>query len=102
MKSQSVRRRSAAKHSGEYRTWNLQDAKARLSELVDRSLVGEPQVILRRGEPAVVIVPFSQYESLRRPRETLFSFLQRSPLHDVEIDVERSSETIESMRDVDL
>ena len=51
--------RKTHRKNSEYRSWNLQDAKARLSEVVDRALLGEPQVILRRGEPAVIVLPFS-------------------------------------------
>jgi len=86
----------------DYRSWNLQDAKARLSELVDRCLVGEPQVILRRGRPAVVVLPFSEYERQAGPRESLLSFFQRSPLRAVNIDVERSLESIAELRDLEL
>jgi prevent-host-death family protein len=35
---------------------NLADAKARLSELVDRAEAGEPQIITRRGKPVAKIV----------------------------------------------
>jgi antitoxin Phd len=86
----------------DYQSWNLQDAKARLSELVDRCLVGEPQVILRRGRPAVVMLPFSEYERRVGPRESLLSFFQRSPLRDVGLDVERSRESIDALRDIEL
>ena len=86
----------------DYKSWNLQDAKARLSELVDRCLVGEPQVILRRGEPAVVVLPFSEYERRAGPRESLLSFFARSPLRDVELDTGRSKETIAALSDVAL
>jgi prevent-host-death family protein len=86
----------------DYRSWNLQDAKARLSELVDRCLVGEPQVILRRGRPAVVMLPFSEYERRAGPRESLLSFFQRSPLRDVGLDLQRSQESIDALRDIEL
>jgi len=86
----------------DYRTWNLQDAKARLSELVDRCLLGEPQVIARRGEPAVVVLPFSEYENRVGPRESLLSFFQRSPLRGANLKIERAKETIEALRDVEL
>ena len=82
--------------------WNLQDAKARLSELVDRCLVGEPQVILRRGQPAVVVLPYAEYQQSARPHETLLSFFQNAPRIDVELDVSRSAETVDAMRDFDL
>lgn len=83
------------------KTWNLQDAKARLSELVDRCLIGEPQVILRRGEPAVVVLPYSEYQRGTQPGETLLSFFQRAPAIE-DLDVARSAETIDKMRDAGL
>jgi antitoxin Phd len=86
----------------EYRAWNLQDAKARLSELVDRCVVGEPQVIFRRGQPAVVILPFAEFERNGGSRESLLSFLQRSPLAEVDLDLERSNESIETLHDLEL
>ena len=82
--------------------WNLQDAKARLSELVDRAVMGEPQIVLRRGEPAAVVLPYSEYEAERKPRESLFSFFQNSPLYGLDLDLERSPETIQEMRDIKL
>lgn len=101
MKPVSSRGGKASRRSEGERSWNLQDAKARLSELVDRALIGEPQVILRRGEPAVVIMPYTEYEQSKRPRETLLSFFQRSPLRDTDLDLERSDEPIESLRDIE-
>lgn len=88
--------------ASEYRSWNLQDAKARLSELVDRCLIGEPQVILRRSQPAVVVLPFAEYERRTAPRESLFSFLQRSPLRNAALEIDRPREPIQALRDVDL
>lgn len=60
--------------------WNLQDAKARLSELVDRAQAGKPQVILRRGKPAAAVVSIEQYERLT-PRKSLISFLMSPPFY---------------------
>lgn len=84
------------------RRWNLQDAKARLSELVDRCAVGEPQIILRRGQPAAVLISFAEYERRETPRESLLSFFQRSPLYGTELHFERSKETIDHLRDIEL
>jgi antitoxin Phd len=81
-------------------TWNLQDAKARLSELVDLAMSGAPQIILRRGEPAAAIIAYTQYERIQAPRESLVSFLRRSPLVGVELDLRRSAEHYTS--DLDL
>jgi prevent-host-death family protein len=47
--------------------WKLQDAKARLSELVRRARAGEPQQVTVHGEAAVVVVDPARFEV--RPRE---------------------------------
>jgi antitoxin Phd len=82
--------------------WNLQDAKARLSELVDRAAMGEAQIVLRRGQPAAVILPYGEYEAAKKPRESLFSFFQNSPLRGVELDLSRAPDTIDQMRKLDF
>ncbi len=42
-------------------TWTLQDAKARLSELVNRALTDGPQIITRHGNKTVVVVPYGDF-----------------------------------------
>lgn len=74
------------------KTWNLQDAKARLSELVDRARLGEPQVILRRGEPAAVVISYEDYRPEPREEQTLLSFLQTSPLVGLDFVIPRDDE----------
>ncbi|GGN02080.1 antitoxin [Thermus composti] len=47
------------------RVWQLQEAKARFSEVVERALKGEPQTVTRRGRPAVVVLDWETYTRLR-------------------------------------
>lgn len=59
-------------------TWQFQDAKARLSELLNTAKEKGPQVVTRRGVEEVVIVPIEQWrrlQSARRPdiKEVLLS-----------------------------
>ena len=63
------------------RQWALQDAKARLSEVVRLAADHEPQEITQRGEPAVVVLARTDYDGLTKPRESLLEFMQRSPLY---------------------
>ena len=46
--------------------WQLQEAKNRLSALVDAAIAGEPQQVTRRGRPAVVVIACEDYERLCR------------------------------------
>lgn len=79
-------------------TWQLQEAKSRFSELVDRTLEGEPQVVTRRGKPVVVVVPYETYQTLTRPGN-LSEFLLTSPLAGAELEFERDRSR---PRDLDL
>lgn len=44
--------------------WQLQTAKQRFSELVERALRDGPQVVTRRGEEVVVVVSTDDYRRL--------------------------------------
>lgn len=79
--------------------WNLQDAKARLSELIDLASAGKPQVILRRGAPAAAVIPFSEYEAMR-PRKSLVSFILDSPLIGSELEFPYRDEVYEADPDL--
>lgn len=45
--------------------WQLQTAKAQLSELVEAALRGEPQRITRRGKDAVMVLSEQAYVALK-------------------------------------
>lgn len=81
------------------KTWQLQDAKAHLSELVKKASAGAPQEITLRGKPAVVVLSTEQYEKLKKPKQKLVNFLRQSPLIDIDINIERDKS---SMREIDL
>jgi prevent-host-death family protein len=67
------------------RTWQLQEAKARFSEVVERALGGEPQAVTRRGRPAVVVLDWATYTRLRGKEASLLEALRPSePLTDEE------------------
>ena len=55
-------------------SWRLADAKNRFSELVNRALGGEPQVVVRRHD-AVVVVARRDYQELTGKRLSFKQFL---------------------------
>lgn len=55
--------------------WQLQEAKARLSELVDRALQGEPQVVTRHGHKAVVVVDYETFAQISGQRRSVWAAL---------------------------
>lgn len=47
------------------RMWQVQDAKARFSELLDASLKEGPQIVTKRGVAAAVLVPVEEWQRLQ-------------------------------------
>lgn len=47
-------------------TWQVQDAKARFSELLETALKNGPQVVTRRGAEAAVLVPIAEWRRLQQ------------------------------------
>lgn len=74
---------------GRCRRWQLQDAKAQLSELVQRALDGEPQCVTRHGKDAVIVISYDEIISAIGAKQSLFEFFRSSPLAAADIDIER-------------
>ncbi len=69
--------------------WQLQNAKNKLSEVVDIALRGEPQVITRHGTPVAVVLSIVEYRRLTAAQGKLSAFFADSPLAGVELDLDR-------------
>jgi prevent-host-death family protein len=71
------------------KTWQLQDAKAQFSEVVERAAKGEPQIVTKHGQNAVVIISYAEYATWKADHTTLLEALcpDPGPLEDAEADV---------------
>lgn len=69
-------------------TWTLANAKARLSEVIDRAQTG-PQVITRHGKPNAVVVSAEEWARKAARKGTLAEFLLASPLRGADLELER-------------
>jgi prevent-host-death family protein len=61
------------------RTWQLQEAKARFSELVREAEGGHVQLVSKHGVPSVVVVDVATYERLTAPDRSLLEALLAAP-----------------------
>ncbi|MGZ5917498.1 MAG: type II toxin-antitoxin system Phd/YefM family antitoxin [Methyloceanibacter sp.] len=59
--------------------WQLQDAKNRFSELVQRAKREGPQTVTLRGERTVVVLSVEAYDALVADRPTLVNHLLSGP-----------------------
>jgi prevent-host-death family protein len=60
-------------------SWQVQEAKQRFSELVQKAIDEGPQVVTRRGEEAVVVVAIDEYRRLTGQMPDFKEFLLSGP-----------------------
>ena len=48
------------------RVWQVQEAKARFSEMLETSLTEGPQIVTKRGVETAVLVPIEQWRQMER------------------------------------
>ena len=72
--------------------WQLQDAKNKFSNLVEKAQIQGPQVVTKHGREAVVVLSVEEYKKLIKPKTNLVKFFQSSPLASVELDLTRTKE----------
>jgi prevent-host-death family protein len=88
--------RKSPAHSSD--SWTVADAKARLSEVIERAQT-DPQIITRHGKPSAVVVSAEEWARKTVRKGTLAEFLLASPLREADLDLERARD---QPRDVEL
>jgi antitoxin Phd len=76
-------------------TWQLQDAKSRLSQLVESAMNFGPQFITKRGVDSVVVISMEKFNELTKPKNSLAMLLKKAPKAD--LDFSRSNESIREL-----
>ncbi len=61
-------------------SWQMQAAKAKLSEVVKQAQDSGPQDITLHGRSVAVVLSRADFERLSGQTDTLLAFMQRSPL----------------------
>jgi prevent-host-death family protein len=77
--------------------WQIQEAKAKFSELVQKAIDEGPQTVSRRGKDVAVVLSADEYRRLRKGQIDFKEFLTLLPLDG--LDLERNKDL---PRDVDL
>ncbi|MFN3077302.1 MAG: type II toxin-antitoxin system Phd/YefM family antitoxin [Alphaproteobacteria bacterium] len=81
-------------------TWQLQDAKAKFSEVVKRATAEDPQVVACRGVETVVVLSMGDYRKLEAARLSLVDYLMTRPQLDDEAIAAINERSTDTGRDV--
>lgn len=79
--------------------WQIQEAKAKFSEVIENTSNVDFQVITKRGIPVAVIMSKKEFDRIRKPETSLLDFFRSSPLSDIDLDIKRSRDL---PRDIEL
>jgi len=71
------------------RQWQLQEAKAKFSEVVKLANQEGPQEITMRGQPTAILISLKDFEKIKKKKPSLVSFMRASPLIGVDLKLER-------------
>jgi prevent-host-death family protein len=66
--------------------WQLQTAKAKFSQLVQKATEEGPQIVTRRGKPAVVVIAADEFDRMKERRPSLKELLLECPLEGVDLE----------------
>lgn len=67
------------------KSWPVQDAKARFSELLETCLKDGPQIVTKRGAEAAVLAPISEWKRLQQAARPSLKELLLAPAPRVDL-----------------
>jgi prevent-host-death family protein len=79
--------------------WQYQEAKAKLSQVMDQVQEKGIQTIIRNRDEVYVVLTKEKFDEYRQHKDSLLDFFLSAPYPEVELDTKRSQEL---SRDVDL
>lgn len=72
------------------KTWQLQEAKARLSDVVRQAQRDGPQTVSVHGKPAVVVLSIDEFDRLKTKKPSFLELMRASPLVGVDLKLTRN------------
>ncbi|MDB4617307.1 type II toxin-antitoxin system Phd/YefM family antitoxin [Verrucomicrobiales bacterium] len=66
------------------KVWQLQEAKAKFSQVVDSALTSGPQLVTKHGKPAVVVISEKEFRQIeenppKKRRKTIIELMSECP-----------------------
>ena len=73
-------------------TWQLQEAKARLSEVVNAAIQNGPQIITKHGVETALLISVADYKQVNKKPTKLSTFFRKSPICKMDLDLKRTND----------
>lgn len=79
--------------------WQIQEAKAKFSEVIEEACSHGYQTITKKGEPVAIILSKKDFDKLLQSKTSLIDFFKSAPCQEVDLDIQRSTDLA---REIDL
>jgi len=79
--------------------WQVQEAKAKFSQVVENANKKGHQTITKNGKPIAVVLSQEEFEKITEPKTSLLEFFRSAPYPELELDITRSRDL---PREIDL
>ena len=80
--------------------WQLQEAKNKLSRVIENAVNSGPQIITKRGVEAAIVISYAEYQKMIASRGSLSAFFRDSPLMGIDLDLTRDKS--DAREDIEL
>ncbi len=78
-----------AKISKQKNVWQIQEAKAKFSQLVEDANKKGHQTITKQGKPIAVILSKKEFDRVAQPQNSFLDFFKAAPCQEIELDIQR-------------
>lgn len=72
--------------------WQIQEAKAKFSQVIEDANVKGYQTITKQGEPVAVILSKTEFDKMTQPKASFLNFFKAAPCQEVELNIQRSKD----------
>ncbi len=73
-------------------TWQYQEAKAKLSQVMDETQRTGMQIIIRNGKEKFVVLSKDKFDEYAKPKSSLIDFFLKAPYPNIDIDIQRGQD----------
>ena len=80
------------------RQWQLQEAKAKFSEVVKLANREGPQEITMRGQPTAILISLKDFKKIKEKKPSLVSLMRSSPLAGINLDLQRDQSPVRDIK----
>jgi len=71
------------------RSWQLQEAKNKFSQVVENAVSDGPQIITKHGVEVAIVISFAEYQKMITSKGKVSEFFRDSPLAGIDLDLWR-------------